>query len=104
MQYGFMPGKGRFMVRISQNYGRKKRKFYLCFLDLEKYLIEYHGKRGVSERLVRAVMRLYDRAQTKVKVCNGMSDGFSLSWCRPTPRICAIAVFVCKCWLLDANM
>jgi hypothetical protein len=40
MQCGFMPGKGTvdalFMARMLQErYGRKKRKLYMCFVDLE---------------------------------------------------------------------
>ena len=91
MQCGFMPGKGTvdalFMVRILQEkYMRKNRKLYMCFVELEKAfdrvprkVIEWAlRKRGVNERLVRAVMRLYEGAKTKVKVGNGMSDGFSV--------------------------
>ena len=41
MQCGFMPGKGTFdalfMVRMLQEkYDRKKKKLYMCFVDLEK--------------------------------------------------------------------
>ena len=91
MQCGFMPGKGTvdalFMVRILQEkYMRKNKKLYMCFVDLEKAfdrvprkVIEWAlRKRGVNERLVRAVMRLYEGAKTKVKVGGGMSDGFSV--------------------------
>ena len=73
MQCGFMPGKGTvdalFMVRILQEkYMRKNKKLYMCFVDLEKAfdrvprkVIEWAlRKRGVIERLVRAVMRLYE--------------------------------------------
>ena len=91
MQCGFMPGKGTvdalFMVRILQEkYMRKNKKLYMCFVDLEKAfdrvprkVIEWAlRKRGVNERLVKAVMRLYEGAMTKVKVGGGMSDGFSV--------------------------
>jgi hypothetical protein len=41
MQCGFMPGKGTidalFMVRMLQEkYERKKKKLYMCVVDLEK--------------------------------------------------------------------
>ena len=32
----------------------------------------------VNERLIRAVMRLYDGSKTQIKVGNWMSDGFSV--------------------------
>ena len=81
MQCGFMPGKGTvdalFMVRVlQQKYGRKKRKLYMCFVDLEKAfdrvprkVIEWAlRKEGVNEILVGAVMRLYEGGKTRVKV------------------------------------
>jgi hypothetical protein len=91
MQCGFMPGKGTvdalFMARMLQErYGRKKRKLYMCFVDLEKAfdrvlrkVIEWAlRKKGVNERLVGAVMRLYEGAKTKVKVGKGMSEAFNV--------------------------
>ena len=91
MQCGFMPGRGTvdalFMAKMLQEkYGKKKRKLYMCFVDLEKAfdrvprkVIEWAlRKKGVNERLVRAVMQLYEGASTMVKVGNGMSDAFSV--------------------------
>jgi hypothetical protein len=91
MQCGFMPGEGTvdalFMARMLQErYGRKKRKLYMCFVDLEKAfdrvprkVIEWAlRKKGVNERLVGAVMRLYEGAKTKVKVGKGMSEAFNV--------------------------
>ena len=91
MQCGFMPGKGTvdalFMARMLQeSYGKKKRRLYMCFVDLEKAfdrvprkVIEWAlRKKGVTERLVRAVMQLYEGANTKVKVGKGMSDAFNV--------------------------
>jgi hypothetical protein len=62
MQCGFMPGKGTvdalFMARMLQErYRRKKRKLYVCFVDLEKAfdcvprkVIEWAlRKKGVNE-------------------------------------------------------
>jgi len=58
----------------------------MCFVDLEKAfdrvprkVIEWAlRKRGVNEGLVRAVMRLYEGARTKVKVGTGMSEAFDV--------------------------
>ena len=92
MQYGFMPGKGTvdalFIARILQErYGRKKKKLYMCFVDLEKAfdrvprkVIEWSlRKKGVNERLVRSIMSLYEGARTKVKVGAGMSEAFDVN-------------------------
>ena len=91
MQCGFMPEKGTvdalFIARMLQeSYGRKKRKLYMCFVDLEKAfdrvprrVIEWAmRKKGVNERLVAAVMQLYEGAKTRVRVGNGLSDAFSV--------------------------
>ncbi|KAA3670323.1 uncharacterized protein DEA37_0010186 [Paragonimus westermani] len=92
MQFGFMPGKGTvdalFIARMLQEkYRRKKKKLYMCFVDLEKAfdrvprkVIEWSlRKKGVNERLVRAIMRLYEGAQTMVKVGGGMSEAFDVN-------------------------
>jgi len=73
------------IIAVPQHYAKKK-KLYMCFVDLEKAfdhvprtVIEWAlRKPGVHERLVMAIMRLYDGAQTKIKVGNVMSDGFSV--------------------------
>ena len=91
IQCGFMPGKGTidalFMVRMLQEkYDRKKKKLYMCFVDLEKAFDRVPRKvirwalrkKGVSEKLVEAVMRLYDGVRTKVRVGNGLSEAFEV--------------------------
>jgi hypothetical protein len=91
MQCGFMPGKGTidalFMVRMLQEkYDRKKKKLYMCFVDLEKAFDRVPRevirwalrKKGVNENLVEAVMRLYIGARTKVRVGNGLSEAFEV--------------------------
>jgi hypothetical protein len=91
MQCGFRSGRGTvdalFMARMLQEkYGRKKWKLYICFVDLAKAfdrvprkVIEWAlRKKGVNDRLVGAIMRLYEGAKTKVKVGKGMSESFSV--------------------------
>ena len=91
IQCGFMPGKGTidalFMVRMLQEkYDRKKKKLYMCFVDLEKAFDRVPRKvirwalrkKGVSEKLVEAVMRLYDGVRTKVRVGNDLSEAFEV--------------------------
>ena len=86
MQFDFMPGRGTtdalFVVRIMQEeYRDKKKKLYMCFVDIEKAfdrvprkVMEWAmGKKGLIEVIARAVMSLYHRAKTKVRV------GFELS-------------------------
>jgi hypothetical protein len=71
---------------LQERYGRKKRKLYMCFVDLEKAFdcvprkaIEWAlRKKGVNDRLVMAVMRVYEGAKTKVKIGNGMSEAFNV--------------------------
>jgi hypothetical protein len=71
---------------LEERYGRKKRKLYVCFVDFEKAFdcvprkaIEWAlRKKGVNDRLVGAVMRLYEGAKTKVKIGNGMSEAFNV--------------------------
>ena len=58
----------------------------MCFVDLEKAfdrvprkVIEWAlRKKGVNERLVGAIMQLYDGAKTRVKVGKEMSDPFNV--------------------------
>jgi len=81
MQFGFMPGKGTIdaiyiVRRVQECYLGKKRKLFMCFVDLEKAfdrvprrVIEWAlRKRNAPESLVRAVMSLYKGAKTKVQV------------------------------------
>jgi hypothetical protein len=89
-----MPGKGTidalFMMRMLQEkYDRKKKKLYMCFVDLEKAFDRVPRevirwalrKKGVNEKFVEAVMRLYDGARTKVRVGSGLSEAFEVkSW------------------------
>ena len=59
---------------------------YMCFVDLEKTfdrvprrVMEWAmRKKGLPEILVKAVMSLYEGAETKVKVESGLSEEFSV--------------------------
>ena len=89
MQFGFMPGKGTvdaiFTVRrMHEEYQKKDKKLYMCFVDMEKAfnrgprkVMEWAmRKKGLSEFIVRAVMSLYDGAKTRVRVGSVYSDEF----------------------------
>ena len=58
----------------------------MCFVDLEKAFDKVSTrvmewamrKKGLPEILVKAVMSLYEEAETKVKVGSGLSEEFSV--------------------------
>ena len=81
MQFGFIPGKGMidavfFRRRLQVEYLDKEKKLYMCFVDLEKAIdrvprkvMEWAmRKRGIPEVMVRAVMSLYEGANTRIRV------------------------------------
>ena len=89
MQCGFMPGIGTtdaiFMVRqMQERYLSRKKCLYFCFVDLEKAfdrvprrVIEFAlRKKGVEEKLMQAVMRLYEGARTRVRVDSEVTEPF----------------------------
>jgi hypothetical protein len=91
MQFGFMPGKGTtdaiFILRqVQEKFLSKKKSLYFCFVDLEKAfdrvprsMIEFAlRKKGIEEKLVRAVMRLFEGARTRVRVESELSDAFEV--------------------------
>ena len=91
MQFGFIPGKGTvdaiFIVRrMQEEYQKKNKKLYMCFVDMEKAfdrvprkVMEWAmRKKGLSEVMVRAVMGLYDGAKTIVRVGSGYSEEFEV--------------------------
>ena len=76
-----MPGKGTvdaiFIARrMQEEYQKKNKKLYICFVDMEKAfdrvprkVMEWAmRKKGLSEVMVRAVMSLYDDAKKRVRV------------------------------------
>ena len=88
-QFGFMPGRGTTDAifgarRMQEGYVGRKKNLFMGFVDLEKAfdwvpkrVIEWAVKRrGVPELLVRAVMKMYEGAETKVRCRNTLSDSF----------------------------
>ena len=91
MQFKFMPAKGTvdvtFTVRkMQEEYQKKDKKLYLCFVDMEKAfervprkVMEWAmRKKGLSEVMVWAVMSLYDGAKTRVRVESAYSEEFKV--------------------------
>ena len=91
MQCGFMPGRGTidaiFILRqLQEKHLNKKKCLYYCFVDLEKAfdrvprkVIEFAlRKKGVEEKLVQTVMRLYEGARTRVRVDSELSEPFEV--------------------------
>ena len=91
MQFRFMPGKGTvdaiFIVRrMQEEYLKKDKKLYMCFVDMEKAfdrlprkVIEWAmGKKGLSEVMVRAVISLYNGAKIRVRVGSAYSKEFKV--------------------------
>ena len=91
MQFGFMPGKGTvgaiFIVRrMQEEYQKKDKKLYMCFVDIEKAfdrmprkVMEWAmRKKGLSEVIVRAGMSLYDGGKTRVRVGSAYSEKFEV--------------------------
>ena len=91
MQFGFMPGKGTvdtiFIVRrMQEEYQKKDKKLYMCFVDMEKAfdrvprkVMEWAmRKKGLLEVIVRAAMSLYDGAKTRMRVGSACSEEFKV--------------------------
>ena len=86
MQFGFMPGKGStyalfILRRMQEEFRGRKKKLYMCFVDLEKVfdrvprkVMEWAlRKKGLVEVLVHAVWSLYNASRTAVRVGSGTS-------------------------------
>ena len=91
MQFGFMQGRGTadaifILRRLQEAYREVDKKLYICFVDMEKAfdrvprrVVEWSlRKKGLPERLVCAVMSLYDEAKTRIRVGSGLSDEFAV--------------------------
>ena len=107
MQFVFMSGRGEtdalFVVqRMQEEYRNKKKKLYMCFVDIEKAFDRVAGKvmewamrkKGLPEVIIGAVMSLYHGAKIK-----GVGyELFEEFWVQVgvclVPRIFAIAVDV----------
>ena len=74
-----------FIARMQEEY-QKNKKFYMCFVDMEKAfdrvprkVMEWaKRKKGLSEVMVRAVMSLYDCTKTRVRVGSAHSEEFEV--------------------------
>ena len=88
-QFGFMPGKGTIGAifgarRLKEYYIGRKKNLFMCFVDLEKAFDQVPRKvsewamrrHGVPEVLVKAVMKMYEGAKTKVRCGNTLSESF----------------------------
>ena len=75
-----------FIVMRMQDYQKKEKKLYMCFVDLEKAFDRVPRKvmkwtmrkKGLSEVMVRSVMRLYDGTKTRVRVESVYSEEFEV--------------------------
>ena len=72
--------------RMQEEYQRKDKKLYICFVDMEKAfdrvsrkVMEWATrKRGLSEVMVQAAMSLYNGAKTRVRVRSADSEEFEV--------------------------
>ena len=72
--------------RMQEEYQKKDKKLYMCFVDMEKIIervprkvMEWAmRKKGLSEAMGRAVMSLYDGAKTRVRVGSAYSEEFEV--------------------------
>ena len=73
--------------RMQEEYQKKDNKLYMCFVDIEKAfdrvprkVMEWAmRKKGLSEIMVRAVMRLYDGAKARVRVGSAYLEEFKVN-------------------------
>ena len=71
---------------MQEKYGCKRKKLYFAFVDLEKAFDRVPRevtrralrKAGVDEWLVKAVMAMYEGAQTVVRTTEGDSKAFNV--------------------------
>ena len=71
---------------MQEEYQKKDKKLYMCFVDTEKAFVRVPRKvmewamrkKGLSKVIVRAVMSLYDGAKTRVRVGSAYSEEFEV--------------------------
>ena len=78
MQFGFMPGRGAtdalFVVRrMQEEYRDKKKKLYVCFVDIEKAFDRVSRKVMKKERFTRSNCKSGDESPSRGK--NESSSG-----------------------------
>ena len=72
--------------RMQEEYQKKNKNLYMCFVDIEKAFDRVPRKvmelamrkKGLSEVIVWAVMSLYDGAKTRVRVGFAYSEAFEV--------------------------
>ena len=70
------------VMRMQEEYQKKDKKLYMCFVDMEKAfdrvprkVLEWAMKmKGLSELVARTVMSLYNGAKTRVRVGSAYSE------------------------------
>ena len=74
------------LKRIQEEYQKKDKKLYMCFVDTEKafdrvprkVMESAMRKKGLSDVMARAVMSLYDGAKTRVRVGSAYFEEFEV--------------------------
>ena len=77
------------MRRMQEEYQKKDKKLYMCFVDMEKALdrvprkvMEWAmRKKSLSEVMVLEVMSLYEGAKTRVRVGSAYSEKLKVKVC-----------------------
>ena len=91
MQMGFMPGRGTMdaifiMRQLLEKYEMAERDLYMVFVDLEKAFDRVPReviwwslwRKGVLEREIKAIMKMYTNIETSVKVEYMRSESFDV--------------------------
>ena len=94
------------MRRMQEEYKEKDKKFYMCFMDLEKAFDRVPRrvmqwalrKKGLPEILVKAVMSLYEGLKTKVKVGSELSEEFYVAIGVHHGSICVCHLYCLQLW------
>ena len=108
MQIGLMPERGKIdavfiLRRLQEEYHDKRKKLYMCFLDLEKAFDRaprkvfalVMRKKTIPEVSVRSLMSLYEGEKTKFRVDSELSEKFEAK-VESAPRICVDTFSSCN--------